>query len=176
MALIRAALLALDTRDGAGAKERATRLNSADNPWRHTAREVIGTAAYQAGELQAARDIFTEIQQDAQTPPDLWVRSGMMVSLIDGQLAAPEATSSQGQPDAPTLETDAAAEPAANGDNAEAPAPSPAPEAAPTPATRAPVVTPAPAPAPSPEPSSGPMPEPAKAPPPPAPPPATPTP
>ena len=50
---------------------------------------MIGTAAYQAGDLQAARDAFTEIQQDAETPQDLWIRSGLMVSLIDGQLAAP---------------------------------------------------------------------------------------
>lgn len=110
LALIRAALLALDTGDVAGAKERATRLNAADNPWRHAAREVIGTAAYQAGELQAARDAFTEIQQDAQTPADLWVRSGLMVSLIDGQLAPPAAVSSEAGAGAPAEETDAAAE------------------------------------------------------------------
>jgi len=88
---VRAALLALDTGDLAGAKERAEPLNNAGNPWRHAAREVIGTADYQAGELQAARDVFTEIQQDAETPQDLWLRSGLMVSLIDSQLAAPEA-------------------------------------------------------------------------------------
>ena len=89
LAAIRAALLALDTGDLVGAKERATPLNVSGNAWRHAAREVIGTAAYQAGDLQAARDAFAEIQQDAETPPDLWVRSGMMISLIDGQLAAP---------------------------------------------------------------------------------------
>ena len=72
-------------REGAGGR----RCNAAGNPWRHAAREVIGTAAYQSGELQAARDVFTEIQQDAETPQDLWMRSGLMVSLIDGQLAAP---------------------------------------------------------------------------------------
>jgi hypothetical protein len=86
---IRAALLALDTGDLAGAKERAQPLNNAGNPWRHAAREVIGTADYQAGNLQAARDAFTGIQQDAETPQDLWIRSGLMVSLIDSQLAAP---------------------------------------------------------------------------------------
>jgi hypothetical protein len=88
---MRAALLALDTGDLAGAKERAQPLNIAGNPWRHAAREVIGTADYQAGNLQAARDVFTEIQQDAETPQDLWIRSGLMVSLIDSQLAVPSA-------------------------------------------------------------------------------------
>ena len=68
LARIRAAILALDTGDVAGAKERATPLNVAGNAWRHAAREVIGTANYQAGDLQGARDAFAEVQQDAQTP------------------------------------------------------------------------------------------------------------
>jgi len=61
---IRAALLALDTGDLKGARERAEPLNVPGNSWRHAAREVIGTAAYQAGDLQAARDAFTQIQRD----------------------------------------------------------------------------------------------------------------
>jgi hypothetical protein len=121
VARIRAALLALDTGDLAGAKERAAPLNVAGNSWRHVAREVIGTAAYQGGDLQAARDAFTEVQQDAETPQDLWVRSGLMVALIDGQLAAP---------------AEGAAAPAPAQENAPAtpaPAPATAPAAAPAP-------------------------------------------
>jgi hypothetical protein len=119
---IRAALLALDTRDLAGAKERAETLNTAGNAWRHAAREVIGTAAYEAGDLQAARDAFLEIQQDAQTPPDLWVRSGLMISLIDGQLAAPgtEAepeSSGATEPEEPAGSPDAAGEEASAADD-----------------------------------------------------------
>lgn len=89
LARIRAALLALDTGDLEGAKTRAQPLNVSGNPWRHAAREVLGTVAYQQGDLQNARVIFSDIQQDAQTPPDLWIRAGLIVSLIDGQLAAP---------------------------------------------------------------------------------------
>jgi hypothetical protein len=120
---IRAALLALDTGDLAGAKERAASLDTAGNSWRHAAREVIGTAAYQAGDLQAARDAFTEIQQDAETPQDLWIRSGLMVSLIDGQLAAPA--------------TGAAATPAPAGGSAPAAASTPATAPAPAGAAEA---------------------------------------
>ncbi len=97
LAEIRAALLALDTGDLEGAKKRAEPLDVAGNPWRHEAREVLGTAAYKAGDLKSARDYFTQIQQDAQTPPDLWIRSGLMVSLIDGQLAEPTAAPKSGQ-------------------------------------------------------------------------------
>lgn len=90
LARARAALIALDMRDFSGATERAEPLNNAGNPWRHTAREILGTAAFAGGDLAGAREIFTEIQQDAETPPDLWARSGLMISLIDGRIAAPE--------------------------------------------------------------------------------------
>ena len=137
-ARMRAALLALDTGDLAGARERATQLNVAGSAWRHVAREVIGTAAYQAGDLSAAREAFTEIQQDAQTPPDLWQRSGAMVLLIDGQLPAPGTEASPAAPaDAPSPQTNGAAP-------VEAPAsvePVPAPVPAPSPIAPAPSAT-----------------------------------
>lgn len=136
-ARMRAALLALDTGDLAGARERATQLNVAGNAWRHVAREVIGTAAYQAGDLAAAREAFTEIQQDAQTPPDLWQRSGAMVLLIDGQLPAP-GTEASPAADAPSPQTNGAAP------VEEAPAsvePVPAPVPAPSPIAPAPSAT-----------------------------------
>ena len=112
IARIRAALLALDTGDLEDAKSRAEPLAVAGNPWRHAAREVLGTAAYQEGDLKAAREAFSSIQEDAQTPPDLWIRSGLMIALIDGQLAPPSEPASSGD--------------AAGGDAAPA-APAPAP-------------------------------------------------
>jgi hypothetical protein len=96
LARIRAALLALDTGDTQGAIERAKPLDEAGNPWRHVARNVLGTAAYQAGNLEEARGYFLAIQQDAETPPTMWLRAGMMISLIDGQL--PEAGSASSAP------------------------------------------------------------------------------
>jgi hypothetical protein len=109
LARIRAAMLVLDARDFAGARERAAPLDTAGNAWRHSAREILGTAAYGAGDLQQARDVFTSIQQDAETPPDLWVRSGLMISLLDGRLAtaAPEAASSAPEPAASSEESGA---------------------------------------------------------------------
>jgi hypothetical protein len=103
LARIKAALVALDMGEEAGAVERAEPLNAPGDPWRHAAREVLGTAAYASGDLQTAREYFTSIQEDAETPPDIWQRSGMMIALIDGQLAGPVA------------ETDAGAEPNADG-------------------------------------------------------------
>ncbi len=120
LARMRAALLALDAGDVAGARERASPLAVPGNTWRHLAREVLGTAAYEAGELQAARDYFTAIQEDAETPPDLWFRSGMMVALIDGQLAPPD------QPEGAVDESGAADPPAVPGADGTEPEPAPA--------------------------------------------------
>lgn len=133
LARIRAAFLALDSGDLDGAKERAKPLDAAGDAWRHLAREVIGLADYRAGDLAAARDVFTEIQQDAETPPDLWGLSSMMVSLIDGQLPvegetpAPPAGGEAAAPGTPTAETPAAEAPA----GAETPKDLPVPEEAP---------------------------------------------
>jgi hypothetical protein len=146
VARVKGAILALDTGDVAGAKERAIPLNIAGNAWRHAAREVIGTANYQAGDLQAARDAFTEVQQDAETPQDLWTRSGLMIALIDGQLAAPGTTAAPAAGAAPANEAPATlavpedAEPVASDSFTPEPAaPSPAPEAtSPAPAAPAP--------------------------------------
>jgi hypothetical protein len=97
LARIRAALLALDAGDAAGAADRATPLDEPGSLWRHAAREVLGMAAYETGDVEAAREYFTAIQEDAETPPDIWLRSGMMISLIDGQLAAPGSAGSEAE-------------------------------------------------------------------------------
>jgi hypothetical protein len=101
LARMRAALLALDSSDLAGATERAAPLNQPGNRWRHAAREVIGMAAYQSGDLEAAREQFLAIQQDAESPPDIWVRAGMMTALIDSQLPAPTPESDDTSADLP---------------------------------------------------------------------------
>jgi hypothetical protein len=105
LARIRAALLALDMGDAAGAAERAETLNVPGDPWRHAAREVLGTAAYSTGDLRKAREYFTSIQEDAETPVDIWQRSGLMISLIDGQLTG--AGDKEDAKKAPDAEADA---------------------------------------------------------------------
>lgn len=100
VARIKAALLALDTGDEAGAVTRAEPLNESGNVWRHAAREVLGTAAYATGDLRTARGYFTEIQQDAETPADIWQRAIAMMSVIDGQLAPEPLSTPQAEGDA----------------------------------------------------------------------------
>jgi hypothetical protein len=106
LARIRSALIALDMADAAGAVERAAALNVPGNPWRHAAREVLGAAAYASGDLQTARDHFASIQQDAETPVDIWQRSGMMISLIEGQLKAPGGGAGEAAPSDAAADSD----------------------------------------------------------------------
>ena len=85
-ARLKAALLALDMGDTSGAEERAGLLDVTGNPWRHAAREVLGLAAYEGGDLRGAREYFSAMQLDAETPIGIWQRAGVMNALIDGQL------------------------------------------------------------------------------------------
>lgn len=93
LARVRAALLALDSGDVEGARSRAEPLMKPGDPWRHLAREIVGIADYQAGELAAAREAFLAIQDDAEAPADLRARASVMVGLIDGQIASDGAAS-----------------------------------------------------------------------------------
>ena len=88
LARLRAALIALDTGDLDGAENRVETLAEAGNPWRHAAREILGTAAYARGDLTGARERFATIQSDVEAPADARSRAGLMLSLIDGQMPA----------------------------------------------------------------------------------------
>lgn len=104
VARLRAALIALDLGQFETARAQAEQLNDPANPWRHAAREVLGLVAYENNAFEEARTIFTEMQSDAETPPDLWVRSGLMLSLIEGQMPAGGAAAEAGAPEATTQE------------------------------------------------------------------------
>jgi hypothetical protein len=89
LARLRAALLALNQDDLDGAAERAEGLAVSGSPWRHAAREVLGTIAFERGDLQAARERFLAVQQDAEAPREAQSRATLMVELIDGMTAPP---------------------------------------------------------------------------------------
>ena len=87
LARLRAALVALDSGDPAGAASRVESLAVAGNPWRHAAREILGTVAYTDKRLDEARGLFAQVQSDAEAPAGLRSRANVMISLIDGMLA-----------------------------------------------------------------------------------------
>ncbi|MTI17632.1 tetratricopeptide repeat protein [Rhodobacteraceae bacterium RKSG542] len=84
LADVRTAYLLLDAGDLDGAKGKVEGLAMAGNPWRFAALEVLGTAEYQAGNLDQAKARFDEIVNDAGAPGDFAGRARVFLDLIAG--------------------------------------------------------------------------------------------
>lgn len=101
-------------------ENRLTPLMVDDSPWRYSARELLGLAAFRAGKTSEARTILTPLFVDQQTPQSVAER----VQIVMAEIAAGEIAKKAG----------------------EAPGSAPAPAAAPqTPANAAPPATAPPA-------------------------------
>ncbi|HHK74852.1 MAG TPA: tetratricopeptide repeat protein [Rhizobiales bacterium] len=92
MARIRAALLRLDEADGAEMETRLKGLSDPLNPWRHTARELLGLHAWKHGDYKKANEYFTQILRDAASPRDIRARAARMRDLIAPHLSAKAAS------------------------------------------------------------------------------------
>lgn len=82
LARIRAALLLLDGADRREIERRVATLNTANNPWRNSAREILGLAAYKAGAMDEAQAYFNTIVADPGAPTNLRQRAQVMLSLL----------------------------------------------------------------------------------------------
>jgi len=82
LARIRSALLLLDGADRREIDRRISGLNTPDNPWRNSAREILGLAAYKAGAPRDAHRFFSEIAADAAAPTNLRQRAQVMLTLL----------------------------------------------------------------------------------------------
>jgi hypothetical protein len=89
LARLRAALLLVDTASLADLNTRIGSLASTGNPWRHSAREILGLASWQAGDLAGARKYYEEIAADQEKPADLQSRAQFMLGLIRARLGDP---------------------------------------------------------------------------------------
>jgi hypothetical protein len=96
LARLRAALLLIDTASVDDLKERVGELAGTGEPWRHSAREIIGLAAWRAGDLETARTYYEEIAADQEKPADLQSRAQFMLALIRSSLGAPAAPADTG--------------------------------------------------------------------------------
>ena len=81
-ARIRAVMLVLDTASWTEIENRLNDLTKDDNPWRGTARELIGLSAYKAGKLDKASEQFSAILAGGGTTPGLRQRAEMMLGLL----------------------------------------------------------------------------------------------
>ena len=81
-ARINSAMLLLDSAGFAEIETRLNDLTKEDNPWRGTARELIGLSAYKSGSFDKARDQFSAILSGAGATPGLRQRAEMMMELL----------------------------------------------------------------------------------------------
>ena len=81
-ARIQAATLKLDEASFDEMRKRLDALAVTGNPWRHSARELLGLSAYRTGDLSAAERFFTVMLSDQQTPANMRRRAEMMLSLM----------------------------------------------------------------------------------------------
>jgi len=99
IARLRAALILVDTASLADLEDRIGDLAATGEPWRHSAREILGLAAWRVGDLETARKYYEQIAADQEKPADLQTRAQFMLALIQaraGGSAAP-ATDSGGE-------------------------------------------------------------------------------
>jgi hypothetical protein len=92
LARIRAAFLRVDEADKSEMENRLKGLSDPLNPWRHTARELLGLHAWKRGEYEKAGKYFSQILADAATPRDIRVRAAQMRDLIAPHLSGKAAS------------------------------------------------------------------------------------
>ncbi len=96
LARIRAALILADSQSPQELQSRIGDLAGTGNPWRHTAREILGLAAYRADDLAAARDYFDEIVNDQESGQGVRQRAQLMLALIQSREGPPPAEPEEG--------------------------------------------------------------------------------
>jgi hypothetical protein len=106
-AVLQIAMLKFDTAPFSELRNRITSLTSDRNPWRHSARELLGMGATKAGLGPEARNHFGHLLADASTPPSIAERARMLVAQLDAAervKGAPKATSAAPAAGAPGAE------------------------------------------------------------------------
>lgn len=81
-ARLQAAMLKLDTATFTEVKNWLTPLAADRNPWRYSAREFLGMAAYKAGRQAEARNYFQRLVADRTTPPGIVERARIMLTML----------------------------------------------------------------------------------------------
>lgn len=94
-ARIQAATLRLDDADRAEIMGRLAGLNTDNNAWRYSARELLGLAAFRSGDTGESEKIFSQILSDSGAPAEIRRRAEAMLALL---VKAPKATDSAPTP------------------------------------------------------------------------------
>jgi hypothetical protein len=99
-ARLQTAVLKFDELSLTELRNRLSPLNNDRNPWRYSARELLGLGAAKAGRIPEAKSHFERLVKDRGTPPGIGERARVMVAVLTEQerAAAPPATE---KPDTP---------------------------------------------------------------------------
>jgi len=89
VAQLRAAMLRLGKADWTEMQNRLNDLVVETSPWRFSARELRGLAAFKASKKDEARKMFTLLLGDQSTPRGIRQRAGMMMALLTKVGSAP---------------------------------------------------------------------------------------
>ena len=57
-------------------------LNTSDNPWRHSAREILAFSALQSSDKASARNLLSQLANDATAPAGVRARSAEMLAIV----------------------------------------------------------------------------------------------
>lgn len=82
VAELRSAYLLVDTGSYDDVARRAEPLSADGNPFRHSAREALGLAAWKKGDKADAAKLFNQIANDGGAPANLRQRASMMLGLL----------------------------------------------------------------------------------------------
>jgi hypothetical protein len=106
-AILQAASLRLGKADLPEMRNRLNDLTADGNPWRFNARELLGMAAYKAGDIVAATQEFDRILSDQGAPQGVAARVRVLMGTIMAQTLAkvPAAATPTATPDAKANET-----------------------------------------------------------------------
>jgi len=89
-ARLQAASLKLDTAGFTDMQNRLNDLAADGNPWRASARELLGLAALKAGKSEEARQQFQRLLSDRDTPPSIAERARIMMAMLtEAEMSAP---------------------------------------------------------------------------------------
>jgi hypothetical protein len=86
-AQVQAAQLRLDKAELAEMETRLNPLTTGDNPWRHSARELLGLASLKAGKFSVADGQFQQILADRSSPQGLLKRAQIVLQVIEANTA-----------------------------------------------------------------------------------------
>jgi hypothetical protein len=82
LAVLKQALLTLDSADPAKLESRVAPLSAVANPWHFSATEILALLAQKKGDAQRAAELYKQLADDLQAPPGIRARAAEMLAVL----------------------------------------------------------------------------------------------